>query len=460
MQSNRLIALSADPTGRKAWWRTFNGEQWIIFAVALLAWALDCFDQQIFNLARDGAIEHLLGRQSAIEYAPYTTSFFLIGWAIGGLILGPLGDRYGRARMLMVAVLMYALSTGMNASFWSFCAYRFITGLGVGGVFGLAVALVSDSLPDAARAPAIGMMQSLSAFGNMTAGLTGMGIGLLAHRNLLPFNLQTWQWLFIVGAFPAMMLLPLFFWIREPQRWTEARAAGLRSGIRFGSYSYLLTDPTWRRHAWLGLLMCGAGIVGLWGIGNFYPRIIGSIIDVHLASSSLSPDAIANERTYWSSVGSLLQNAGGLVGMWSLAKLSQVQGRRLACGAAVTLSFLSTLLALIYLRHVSQIYWILPIMGFGQYSVFGAYAIYLPELFPTSLRSTGVSFCYNLARLLAATAPFTLGQLTHRLGGDVEAFRTAGIAVSFSLLIGLLVLPFLPETRGKPLPADSEALTK
>ena len=96
----------------------------------------------------------------------------------------------------------------------------------------------------------------------------------------------------------------------------------------------------------------------------------------------------------------------------------------------------------------------LPIMGFGQLSVFGVYAVYLPELFPTSLRSTGTSFCYNFGRLAAATAPFTVGKLTRSLGGDIEGFRTAGMWVSLVLLLGLAALPFLPETKDQPLPEE------
>jgi hypothetical protein len=96
----------------------------------------------------------------------------------------------------------------------------------------------------------------------------------------------------------------------------------------------------------------------------------------------------------------------------------------------------------------------LPIMGFGQLGVFAVYAIYLPELFPTSLRSTGTSFCYNFGRLAAASAPFTIGRLTRALGGDIEGFRTAGLWVSLVLLTGLIVIPFLPETRNQPLPED------
>ncbi len=442
---------------KQTWWRSFNSFHWLVFSVASLAWLIDCLDQQIFNLARDGAMEYLIGGAKSVEYGPYTTSVFLIGWAIGGLILGSLGDRYGRARILFVAIMMYSVCTGLSAfsvGFWDFCFYRFITGLGVGGVFGLAVALVSDSVPDHTRAPALGMLQSLSSIGNLSAGLIGMGIGALAIRHLLPFDLQAWQVLFIIGAFPALLIAPVLFKMKEPEKWVKAKEEGAVKGIKFGSYGNLLKHPTWKKHAWLGLVLCSAGIIGLWGIGNFHPKIVRSIIDMHLASANLTPEAIASEKSYWSSVGLLLQNVGGFLGMLCLSKLAQVKGRRIAFAIALLLSFLSTIMVFKYLREVHQIYWMLPLMGFGQYSVFGVYAIYLPELFPTSLRSTGTSFCYNFGRLLAATAPFTIGQVTRNLGGNIEGFRTGGIIVSFVLLIGILVLPLLPETKGKPLPEE------
>jgi len=115
-------------------------------------------------------------------------------------------------------------------------------------------------------------------------------------------------------------------------------------------------------------------------------------------------------------------------------------------------SFGSTVLVFQGLREISQMYWMLPLMGFGQLSIFAVYAIYLPELFPTSLRSTGTSFCYNFGRLVAATAPFTMGQITKRLGSNIEGFRTAGLWISLVLLLGFVALPFLPETKDQPLP--------
>jgi MFS family permease len=448
---------SPTPTAQP-WWRFFNREHWFVFIVASLAWLFDCLDQQLFNLARDGAMETLVAEKARLsEFGSYTTSFFLIGWAVGGLIFGALGDRFGRARILSICVLLYSLCTGLSSfatSYGGFCVYRVLTGLGIGGVFGLSVALVADSVPDRTRAPALGLLQSLSTVGNIAAALIGIAISGLAARRLLPFALKEWQVMFLVGAVPAFLCVFIIGRLKEPAKWTAARAEGVKRGIKFGSYLNLLRHPKWSRHAWLGLVMCGAGIVGLWGIGNFHPTIVRSIVAQHLASSNLSPEALASEKAHWGSLGLLLQNIGGFTGMMTLAKVAQVKGRRFAFGLALMLSFLSTVLVFKGLREISQIYWMMPLMGFGQLSVFAVYAIYLPELFPTSLRSTGTSFCYNVGRFVAASAPFTIGKITKSLGGDLEAFRSAGLWVSLVLLLGLAVLPFLPETKDQPLPEE------
>ena len=442
----------------KLWWCGLTREQWLVFCGASLAWLFDCFDQQVFNLARDGALEHLIPDQRlATEYAPYTTSVFLVAWAIGGLIFGALGDRHGRARVLALCIFLYSITTGLNAfstGMVDFCAYLFLNGLGVGGVFGLSVALVADSFPEDSRAPALGVLQSVSTCGNMAAGVLGMLLGMFVASHRLPFGLKHWQAMFLVGALPALIVALVVQKINEPRKWVEARALGVRRGVRFGSYRSLMSHPRWSRHAWLGLAACSAGIIGLWGIGNFHPKIVGALVEEHLAHLGLSREQLSSEKAYWRSTGLLLQNVGAFLGMLSLAKLAQLKGRRLALGIALSLSFLSSILVFKYMRNVHQIYWMLPLMGFGQLSVFGVYAIYLPELFPTSLRSTGTSFCYNAGRLVAATAPVTISQITRRLGGDIEGFRTAGAWVSLVLLAGIAILPFLPETKDQPLPED------
>ncbi len=440
------------------WYKTFTREHWLVFSGASLAWMFDCLDSQFFNLARDDATEQVLGDPArTILFAPYTTSMFLLGWAAGGLLFGALGDRFGRARLLTITILIYSLSTGMAAfakTFPELCVCLFVTGTGVGGVFGLSVALVADTVEDRARAPALGLLQSLSAWGNILAGFIGMGIGVAGARHLLPFSLHPWQALFLAGAAPALLAVFVMSRMKEPERWRQARESGAQRGIKFGSYGQLLRHPRWRKNAWLGLIACSSGIIGLWGIGNFHPKIVGAIIEADLSARHLSAAAMSSEKAYWRSIGLVLQNVGGFLGMMSLSKLAQVKGRRPAFALALLLSFLSTGLVFEWMRHIGQLYWMLPLMGFGQYSVFGVFAVYLPELFPISLRSTGTGFCYNGGRVVAASAPFTLSRITARLGGDVEGFRTAGLWVSLVLLVGIAVLPFLPETKDRPLPEE------
>jgi hypothetical protein len=248
--------------------------------------------------------------------------------------------------------------------------------------------------------------------------------------------------------------VPIIISLKEPERWTRARVEGAKRGVKFGSYAALLGHPRWKRHAWWGLVMCCAGIIGLWGLGNFHPKIVGTIVTQHFTAANLSPAELASKQAFWRSAGLLLQNLGGFCGMMVLSRVAQTKGRRIAFGVSIVCSFLTTVLVFKGLREFSQIFWMLPLMGFGQLSAFAVYAIYLPELFPTSLRSTGTSFCYNVGRLVAATAPFTLGKITARLGGDVEAFRTAGLWMSLVLLLGLVAIPFLPETKDRPLPEE------
>src|SRR5262245_38003850 len=199
---------SASPPSAGPWWRELNSYHWFVFAMASLAWLFDCLDQQLFILARNAAMANLLppGRDTN-EYGGYATAIFVAGWATGGLIFGAVGDRIGRAKTLTLTVLMYSVFTGLSAlsrGWIDFAIYRFVTGLGVGGVFGLAVALIADSLPDRARSGALGMLQALSAVGNVTAGLISMAVGqLVANKAVSPA--LSWKLMFLVGAVPAFL---------------------------------------------------------------------------------------------------------------------------------------------------------------------------------------------------------------------------------------------------------------
>ncbi len=155
------------------WYRELNRYHWFVLTVAALGWLFDTMDQQLFTLARKPAMQELLAvpapedetneaaderkqkfAKNVADYGGYATSIFLIGWATGGLAFGILGDRIGRARTMLLTILIYSLFTGLSAfarGFWDFAFYRFLTGLGVGGEFAVGVALVAEVMPDTAR---------------------------------------------------------------------------------------------------------------------------------------------------------------------------------------------------------------------------------------------------------------------------------------------------------------------
>jgi len=167
--------------------------------------------------------------------------------------------------------------------------------------------------------------------------------------------------------------------------------------------------------------------------------------------------ARAKEIRYWlgvySGVTSIMLNLGAFFGIYGFTYLTHHIGRRSAFAIGYIAALLSTVLVFWNLRHFSELFWMVPLMGFCQLSLFGGFAIYFPELFPTHLRSTGTSFCYNVGRFVAASGPFALGILTSNVFADkAEPMRWAGVSMCAVFLIGLIVLPFAPETRGKPLP--------
>src|ERR1051325_3374425 len=196
----------ADPTvpstvGAVPWYRELNRYHWFVLVVAALGWLFDTMDQQLFNLARVPAMKSLLkpGDDVAL-YGGYSTAVFLIGWATGGLTFGVLGDRIGRAKTMMWTILIYSVCTGLSAlsvGFWDFAFYRFITGLGVGGEFAVGVSLVAEVMPHRARPHALGLLQALSAVGNVTAALISMALGRLEESGSIG---SAWRWMFVIGA--------------------------------------------------------------------------------------------------------------------------------------------------------------------------------------------------------------------------------------------------------------------
>jgi MFS family permease len=395
-----------------------------------LGWLFDCLDQQLFILARQPAMAELLGgtpSPSLIDaYGGYATAVFLMGWAIGGLVFGVMGDRVGRAKTMIVTILMYSIFTGLSAlsfGFWDFAMYRFLTGLGVGGEFAVGVAI--------------------------SAALIGMTMGTLAERGLVD---SIWRPMFVVGAVPALLALVIRARLREPERWREAVHAG-EVAKKLGSYRELFGHPTWRRHALVGLGLAFAGIVALWGVAFFTFDLVGNVLRDRFMAEGVADAQIRGEVARWKGIASIMLNVGAVFGMYSFAIFSERMGRKPTFAACFVAALASTTSVFYFLEEFHQIFWMLPVMGYCIFSLFAGYAVYFPELFPTHLRSTGTSFCYNVGRFVAAVGPAMLGWLTGTVYAHAaDPLRNAGLTMCGVFVLGLLVLPFAPETKDRPLP--------
>lgn len=560
-------------TSTGPWYKELTSYHWFVLIVAALGWLFDTMDQQLFNLARVPAMRELLTSSNGVSapqadvdfYGSISTSIFLIGWAAGGLGFGIMGDRFGRAKTMMWTILLYSAFTGLSAlswDIWSFSFFRFLTGLGVGGEFAVGVSLVAEVMPARARPFALGLLQALSAVGNISAAVIGFTLSKMEETGSIG---SAWRWMFVIGAGPALLAIVIRRKLKEPEQWQSLSDDQLKK--KLGSYGELFS-PRWRKNALVGLFMAFAGVVGLWSIGfysfdlnrsvfrktfetearqkgegqqdqqfvqtliahpewldNSDPKITpqpkqlldpqpgskdaeiiyATLRDMRKANKEISVDSVldtlgqaatdgksqnseerarlesylkegANPGTaeqlsehgkriitrakeidsklgFWVAMTSVMLNTGAFFGIYFFTYVTHYTGRRSAFAVSFIMAFFSTVLVFGYLTEFSQIFWMIPLMGFCQLALFGGYAIYFPELFPTHLRSTGTSFCYNVGRFVAASGPLALGALIkYVFAGYPEPMRYAGVWMSGIFIIGLLALPFAPETKGKPLP--------
>lgn len=539
---------------------------WLVVIIASCGWLFDCMDQAIFSLARQSALTELLvGKGDAVAFGTYATTTMLLGWATGGIIFGILSDRWGRVKTMIATLMIYSGFTGLSGmaqTHVDFLIYRFLVGLGVGGMFGAATTLVAESVPGGFRALALGSLQALSATGNIMGGLLAANLFQPGAQDVW-MGLSGWRMLFFVGVLPALLVVPIIIFLREPEAWKAAKRAAAegKEKRKVGSLADLFGQPRWRHHAIIGLLLGVSGMVGLWGIAFFSPELVTTALkdkplqaadltnsvafcqsasqpaderarliagklaadlqapmqsaasqsavpeELHqnlveelnriIAGPSLFDGTIFTEDAIGKTTfglaarlkaesdkadvvflnrqlvesafpGSLVgiqsridtirsngfvwQQIGAFLGMLAFTFAASYFSRRAAFLGAFLLCLGTVAFVFLSLDGPEDVNWMLGLMGFATLSVFAGYSIYFPELFPTRLRGTGVGFCYNTVRYLAAPFPMLLGILSMKLG-----FRTAAMLMTLIYVVGLVALIWAPETKGKPLPEDDPA---
>jgi MFS family permease len=307
-------------------------------------------------------------------------------------------------------------------------------------------------MPDRARPFALGLLQALSAVGNIMAAATGIILAYLARAGIIR---ESWRIMFVVGTVPALLALFVFWRLREPERWRTAAAKyTMRERLAF-YFGELFRNPRWSKNAVIGLLLASSGILGLWGIGFFSIDLVRYIFRERFTAEGLPRTAVTFYEDTWAGWTSVTLNIGAFLGIYAFSYVTHYIGRLRAFAISFVLAMLSTAYVFWNFQNVTDIFTMIPVMGFCQLALFGGYAIYFPELFPTRLRSTGTSFCYNVARFIAAAGPAALGLLTDRVFEGYphpQPLRYAGVVMCAVFLIGLLTLPFAPETKGQPLP--------
>ncbi len=461
MQTETAIPPQPSLT-EQPWYAGISGYQWLVLLIACLGWIFDAFEGQVFVVSMHEAMPALLPpgvSQGNVDlYNNLAMAAFLVGGAVGGLGFGVLSDRLGRVRTMMFTILFYSLFTCLSAFsqiWWHMVALRFFVALGVGGEWAVASAMVAEVFPQRARSMSLGIFHGSSTLGVWAAVAVGAWI----------VPIFGWRWAFAVGLLPALLTIWIYASLHEPERWIQARALAAADRTRQTGRVLDLFHADLRRTTLVGLALATVGLATFWGVfvrGQSLLRERAEDARIGSAASPLDPaqrrralDALPAEAKdaikRVEMLAMLAITVGGGVGLLGFAPIAQWLGRR---GAFLIYCLGGATTALLVFKILPQyapglLWWALPPFGFFTTGMHAGYAVYFPELFPTRLRGTGGGFCFNGGRLLAA--PILV--LNGLLRGWGVSLADSGAALGLLFLLGVVVLPFAPETRDCELPA-------
>ena len=440
MQSTGAAATLSFPRGLTRY-------QWTVFFVVWAGWALDATDFGLFSIVLKPAINDLLGGAATPAQIGRIGGLLamvgLLGWAFGGFTFGIVADYIGRVRTLALSILIYSIFTaaqGFAHSTFELGLFRFLGGLGTGGEIIVGIPLVAEAFADTAqRARMLGVMMTGGAFGSLIGG----GVyGLIGAYG--------WRWVFFVGVVPALLLAFIRRGMIEPERFEAVRArrkaakatgaasAEDREFLRFVPLQLFSREN--RYSTLIGLMFCLGTLLAIWTTVIWLPTIITQMLgNTGIKGAAAIP---------YVSHGMMLWGIGGIFGYAAFGFIADAIGRKPAI-IFYNLGTLALGLTLYLALSTYALYpYLLPVFGFFVLGVFSGHAVYLPELFPTHVRATAVSFCNGTGRIITSTGPLVAGLMVAYFGGFTQG---AAIMTGFALL-SVLAMLMGREPRDDPLP--------
>jgi MFS family permease len=419
-----------------------TGNQIRGFWAAWGGWTLDGMDSFLYALVLLPSLRELLPRSGIAAtkgnigyYGGLLFALFLFGWGLA-FLWGPIGDKFGRIRTLMLTIVWYSVFTFLSAlvtSVWQLAILRLLAGIGIGGEWAMGGTFVAEEWPESRRRAGAGYMHTGYYVGIFIAALANYAIG----------SRYGWRAMFLVGGLPALLLAWVRHGVTEPSRWSE-KAAVVRAWQLYRPFAALFR-PTLRRRTILNSLFMLASISGLWAGTVYIPAAVTSLAE---AVGRVGPQAaqLASRATMLVAFATIL---GCLVMPWLAERL----GRRGALGLffALMMVFIAITFGKVFYLGRSALPWFfvcLFFLGLGGAN-FAVYTLWLPEQYPTECRASAFAFCTSFARFGGAAITFLVGSGVQRYGS--LGIPVATTAVAFA--IGLLLLPFGAETRGQSLPA-------
>lgn len=446
--------LANDAVAVGPWYGGVQRKHWTILTASFLGWVFDGYESYALVVAMPFVLRTMLTPRQATTpaiWAGVAIGVTLLGWGTGGIVGGILADYVGRKRMMVWSVLCYAVLTGFTAlatSYWVLVALRFVTGLAMGSEWSTGVSLLAETWPNRARPKGAGFLQSGFGVGTLLAAAVWLVLSALR-----PLGPNTWRLMFVVGALPALFCLYIRRAIDESERWIEAVKArrwiatdegeGGRAApgtARPFTLAEILREPESRRRTVLAFLLSLATTTGWWAISSWLPAHVTAV-----AKGAGIPNAAD-----WGTRAALVYTVGAVCAYLLSGFLADALGRRRYLFVTFLGCLVMTPVTYLWTRSLPGLMGAAFVNGFFTLGcAYSWMAIYPVELFTSTVRSTAASFIFNAARLVAWVFPLVAGLLIQSFGGIPRAAMTLGAIY----LLGLVVPWFMPETRGRPLPA-------